>query len=221
MALTTGDFDGDGFFDLAVGAPFEDINALPDVGTVNVLFGDAPDLNADSVTLTQDAGNEADDHFGATLSSGRFNLGAAFDLVVGAPFENIGTLGEAGAVFVRYGGTTPFGVTDVLSQDTTGMQEIAEPGDEFGGGLSSTSNGNAPSGGESFPGIPGITDEEQPLPAVEAKSIRRANANQPTALLEEADKETSQSSPQRLIGTTQEEMRGLLRLALDADDVSV
>jgi len=40
------DFNNDGFADLAVGAPFEDIGAIPDAGAVNVLYGAAGGLSA-------------------------------------------------------------------------------------------------------------------------------------------------------------------------------
>src|ERR671912_1857643 len=36
-----GDFNGDGFADLAVGAPGEDVGAAGDAGAVNVLYGSA------------------------------------------------------------------------------------------------------------------------------------------------------------------------------------
>jgi hypothetical protein len=35
------DFNNDGFADLAIGAPFEDIGVTPDAGAVNVLYGAA------------------------------------------------------------------------------------------------------------------------------------------------------------------------------------
>ena len=38
-ALAVGDFDDDGFADLAVGAPGEDAGSTADAGTVNVLYG--------------------------------------------------------------------------------------------------------------------------------------------------------------------------------------
>ena len=36
--LAPGDFDGNGFADLAVGLPFEDVGAMLDAGAVNVLY---------------------------------------------------------------------------------------------------------------------------------------------------------------------------------------
>ena len=38
-ALATGDFDGDGHADLAIGAPIEDADGVADVGTETVLYG--------------------------------------------------------------------------------------------------------------------------------------------------------------------------------------
>ena len=40
-ALAAGDFDNDGFVDLAIGVPGEDIDAIPNAGAVNVLYGSA------------------------------------------------------------------------------------------------------------------------------------------------------------------------------------
>ena len=42
--LATGDFDGDGLTDLAVGAPREDLRGRRDAGAVNVLYGSARGL---------------------------------------------------------------------------------------------------------------------------------------------------------------------------------
>jgi hypothetical protein len=38
-ALATGDFDGDGHADLAIGAPFENVDGVGDVGTETILYG--------------------------------------------------------------------------------------------------------------------------------------------------------------------------------------
>ena len=44
FALAAGDFNNDGFADLAAGAPFEDAGSTPDVGAVSVLYGSAAKL---------------------------------------------------------------------------------------------------------------------------------------------------------------------------------
>src|SRR5215213_8180723 len=44
-ALAAGDFDHDGFADLAVGAPGEGVGDIPNAGAVNVLYGSAAGLS--------------------------------------------------------------------------------------------------------------------------------------------------------------------------------
>jgi FG-GAP repeat len=75
-ALTTGDFDNDGFADLAAGAPFEDVGTLIDAGAVSILYGSTAGLTTTgSRIFTQDTPGvpgtaEDEDHFGAALTSG-------------------------------------------------------------------------------------------------------------------------------------------------------
>jgi hypothetical protein len=45
-AAASGDFNGDGFADLAVGAPYEDVGTVADAGAVNVLYGSAAGLSS-------------------------------------------------------------------------------------------------------------------------------------------------------------------------------
>jgi hypothetical protein len=46
FAVSAGDFNNNGFADLAVGVPFEDIGAIAEAGAVNVLYGAAGGLSA-------------------------------------------------------------------------------------------------------------------------------------------------------------------------------
>jgi hypothetical protein len=48
-AITTGDFNGDGYDDLAVSARKEDVGTVADAGAVSVLYGSATGLEADGV----------------------------------------------------------------------------------------------------------------------------------------------------------------------------
>jgi hypothetical protein len=64
-ALVVGEFNGDGFEDLVVGAPGENVGATSDAGAANVLFGSAAGLTAGQ-TLLQD-NPETGDQFGAAL----------------------------------------------------------------------------------------------------------------------------------------------------------
>src|SRR4051812_24459949 len=77
-ALAWGDFNGDGFDDLAIGVPNEDIGGFMDAGAVTVLYGSADGLsaagnqfwsqNTAGILGTSDVG----DQFGSTLAVGDF-----------------------------------------------------------------------------------------------------------------------------------------------------
>jgi hypothetical protein len=129
-ALTVGDFNGDSFTDLAVGAPGEDVGATGDAGAVNVFFGSSRGLRTPSRVLLQD-NPEAGDHLGAALSAERISNDAFFDLVVGAPGENVGGIVDAGAAngFTNTTGVLPGQSTQTLLQDNP------EAGDRFGAAL--------------------------------------------------------------------------------------
>ena len=74
---STGDFDADGFADLAVGAPGEDLGPAADAGAVDVLYGSPAGLRrAAHQVLSQGGGGIEDsaaagDRFGAALAAGR------------------------------------------------------------------------------------------------------------------------------------------------------
>jgi hypothetical protein len=140
FALTPGDFDNDGFADLAVGAPGESIGSIIGAGAANVLYGTATGLTGSGSQLfTQDSsgvGSTAEefDLFGFALAAGDFDNDGFADLAIGAPFESIGSLSEAGAVNVLYG--TPTGLTgsgsQTFTQNSPGVGSTAEEFDEFG-----------------------------------------------------------------------------------------
>jgi hypothetical protein len=108
-ALASGDFDGDGYADLAVGVSGEDFGSINLAGAVNVLYGSAAGLTAEGNRLWfQELDGipdllETGDHFGQALASGDFDGDGQDDLAVGVPEEDIGTVTDAGAVNVLYG----------------------------------------------------------------------------------------------------------------------
>jgi hypothetical protein len=84
------DFNNDGFGDLAVGVPGEDLGSATDAGAVSVLYGSAGGLASNGQVLTQDTAgvpgvSEDGDRFGTALVAGEFNGDAFGDLAVGAP----------------------------------------------------------------------------------------------------------------------------------------
>jgi len=102
-ALATGDFDDDGFDDLAVGHPYRDYLGTLDAGAIHVYEGEAGALNTwPALSFRQeDAGgiSEAYDRFGWSLVAGRFDDDEYDDLAVGA----VGEDDDIGAVYVFYG----------------------------------------------------------------------------------------------------------------------
>ncbi len=139
-ALTSADFDGNGFDDLAIGVPGEDIASAGDAGQMYAIFGSASGLTISGTRITQETmatgdASENDDLLGAVLSSADFNANGKADLVISAPFEDIGvTVIDTGRVFTLNGGTTFTGAKS-WGQDTPGIFDVSENGDHFGGGL--------------------------------------------------------------------------------------
>jgi hypothetical protein len=119
-ALAAADFDGDGYDDLAVGVPGEDVGALADAGGVNVLYGSAAGLtDAAAQYFDQDSAAvpgaaEASDRFGAALAAGDFSGNGRADLAIGVPMEAFGGVGNAGYVDVLFGSAS--GLLTVGSQ---------------------------------------------------------------------------------------------------------
>ena len=131
-ALSAGDFDGDGFADLAIGVPGEDDSQ----GVVHAIYG-APDAlsSEGNQLLRQDISNPEDgDGYGSSLTSGDFNDDGADDLAIGVPGENA----SRGAVNVVYGLLRfPIAITNAASFEL-GPVAPAAIVSMFGQGLASS-----------------------------------------------------------------------------------
>jgi FG-GAP repeat len=136
FALAAGDFNHDGFADLAVGASGEDVGSAPDAGAVSVLYGSAGGLTAGGRLFTQVGGTvEAGDGFGFGLAAGDFNHDSFADLAASAPFETVDSLEGAGAVSILPGSAG--GLTATGGRLFTQVGGTVEAGDGFGGALTS------------------------------------------------------------------------------------
>jgi hypothetical protein len=143
-ALASGDFDKDGYKDLAIGAPYEDHGtpSVIDAGSISILYGSATKLKTRAThnRLYQgtlgglDGVLERGDRVGTSLAAGDLNGDGASDLVAGAPGEDVGTLMHAGFIHAIYGAANS-GLTtnDVgISQDTASVPGISDAEDRLG-----------------------------------------------------------------------------------------
>ena len=149
-ALAPGDFNADGFTDLAVGAPGEDVGS-PSVlyaGVVHIIFGSRSGLRAlGNEVWSQNRPGVSDaaetrDNFGSALAAADLGRSGAADLAIGVPDENLPVNSDCvcravGLVHVLYG--TRQGLdgrrSQTWSQDRRGVRGTAEQYDDFGAAL--------------------------------------------------------------------------------------
>lgn len=161
-ALATGDFNGDGFVDLAVGVPGEDISGLNNAGSINVIYGGTTGLSTANefhensfvtvgvTTFSISDTSEANDQFGRALFSADFNNDGRDDLAIGVPGENSG----AGSLHLFRGGGVGLSVLNgnqYWTQNSAGIAGGSEAGDNFASGLPLS-----PKQGPGGPGFSGI-----------------------------------------------------------------
>lgn len=157
-AVATGDFNNDGFDDLAIGAPEVDFTpvgggARVNAGAVYVIFGKAfpaapgtttVDTNLTPVTGSQPEarifGGAGGDNLGVAVAAGDINGDGISDLIMGANganFNDTTPRADTGAVFVLFGSIGfPTGTIDLATPAASNVTIFGErTGDEFGSAL--------------------------------------------------------------------------------------
>ncbi|BBC34920.1 Integrin [Streptomyces graminofaciens] len=125
-ALALGDVTGDGRADLAVGAPYEDVNGKRNVGNVVLLKGSSAGLTTTGAQSFHQAtagvpgAAEAGDHFGSSLRLRDINANGKADLAIGAFGEDVLPDGyDDGAAWVLRGASSGLTTTSVTSFNAT------------------------------------------------------------------------------------------------------
>jgi hypothetical protein len=143
-ALAAGDFNGDGFDDLAIGSPGEAIGSIEEAGAVVILYGSEVGLRSTgSHSYHQNKPGisdacEAGDRFGASLAAGDFDGDEIDDLAIGTPNESIpgsifGQIKGAGMVHILHGHTEGLSASDrSFTQDSPGVPGGCDKNDAFG-----------------------------------------------------------------------------------------
>jgi hypothetical protein len=139
-SLAGGDFNGDGFDDLAIGAVADHV-AADQHGSVTVLFGSAAGLDSHSAIewlreLAEPSGPAASTpQFGFRVAAGDFDADGYDDLVATDSSETAAGTSTAGAVYLRHGGPSGLGDSQRLIPGTSPVPVAPVAGLRFGSTL--------------------------------------------------------------------------------------
>ncbi|MCR9166461.1 MAG: FG-GAP repeat protein [Nannocystaceae bacterium] len=165
-SIAVGDFDRDGYDDLAIGVPGDDTGTGWNIGTVNILYGSSSGITGSFDQLySQDTpgianSEESYDGYGEFLQAGDFDCDGHDDLAIGIPQENLNSGTNGGAVNVIYGSSGGLSaLDDFFHQNTSGVTGSVQAHDNFGASLLAANFTGNSSGGytcdDLIVGVPG------------------------------------------------------------------
>ncbi len=133
-AVTYGDFNGDGFDDLATGAPWEGAGSTARVGQVAINYGSSEGLTHVAAALLEPGqlglSLHTDMRFGNTLAVGDLNRDGYDDLVVGMPTATYNGVSLAGWIGMYYGSSN--GLQPWVAYAQEHWNGFSQYGDFFG-----------------------------------------------------------------------------------------
>ncbi|WP_242625778.1 VCBS repeat-containing protein [Streptomyces sp. BK022] len=146
------DFNGDGVRDTAIADPEATVDGVAQAGAVHIVYGGGKG----TATISQAPANvpgvpETGDRYGYSLAVYDADLDGCSDLVVGAPYEDLGTVPDSGCVHVVYGSTSG------LNAGSRPVKEFSQSTDKpLGGGAPETDDwvGYAVAAGKTSAGQP-------------------------------------------------------------------
>lgn len=126
-----GDFNGDGYRDVAIAAPIAKISGKTGAGYVAVVYGTKSGLDTTKRQIISQATAgipgtpEASEYFGDRLTTGDLDGDGYTDIVVGVHGEQIGSTDDSGALTVLWGGATGIkSGTDISSPLPSNRNEL-------------------------------------------------------------------------------------------------
>ncbi len=146
-SFAVGDFDGDGYDDLATGAPgyqdYESSTTFAGAGAVSVLYGSPGGLTTTGQDFLRQnccglGGAQSWAGFGSALAAGDFDADGKDDLAVGVPNRDVAvgglTYADAGEVWVVHGSTAGL-ESGGTRLDDGDLGDAPETADRFGAAL--------------------------------------------------------------------------------------